>query len=62
MFVVCFEDSIEMMKVMNVGMMIEVGLGKILIGFVKKIDKIIEMYCVEDVVILIEMLIVFIGR
>ncbi|KPM68859.1 ACP S-malonyltransferase, partial [Staphylococcus aureus] len=47
MSAVRFEDSIETMKAMNVGTMIEVGPGKTLTGFVKKIDKTIEMHRVE---------------
>ncbi|MEO2432835.1 malonyl CoA-acyl carrier protein transacylase, partial [Enterococcus faecalis] len=50
------------MKAMNVGTMIEVGPGKTLTGFVKKIDKTIEMHRVEDVATLTETLTALTGR
>lgn len=62
MSAVRFEDSIETMKAMNVGTMIEVGPGKTLTGFVKKIDKTIEMHRVEDVATLTETLTALTGR
>ena len=62
MSAVRFEDSIETMKAMNVGTMIEVGPGKTLTGFVKKIDKTIEMHRVEDVATFTETLTALTGR
>lgn len=62
MSAVRFEDSIETMKAMNVGTMIEVGPGKTLTGFVKKIGKTIEMHRVEDVATLTETLTALTGR
>ncbi|EOH97270.1 malonyl CoA-acyl carrier protein transacylase [Enterococcus moraviensis ATCC BAA-383] len=48
MSAVRFADSIETIKKMNVDVMIEVGPGKTLTGFIKKIDKEIETARVED--------------
>ena len=42
--------------------LIEVGPGKTLTGFVKKIDKTIEMHRVEDVATLTETLTALTGR
>lgn len=61
MSAVRFEDSIETMKAMNVGTMIEVGQENIN-WFVKKIDKTIEMHRVEDVATLTETLTALTGR
>lgn len=48
MSAVRFADSIETMKKMNVDAIIEVGPGKTLTGFIKKIDKEIKIARVED--------------
>lgn len=48
MSAVRFADSIETIKKMNVDVIIEVGPGKTLTGFIKKIDKEIETARVED--------------
>jgi [acyl-carrier-protein] S-malonyltransferase len=48
MTAVRFADSIETMKKMGVGTIIEVGPGKTLSGFIKKIDKEIKTARVED--------------
>ncbi|MGM0218329.1 ACP S-malonyltransferase [Enterococcus sp. AZ126] len=48
MSAVRFADSIETIKKMNVDAIIEVGPGKTLTGFIKKIDKEIETARVED--------------
>lgn len=48
MSAVRFADSIETIKKMNVDVIIEVGPGKTLTGFIKKIDKEIQTARVED--------------
>lgn len=48
MSAVRFADSIETMKKMNVETIIEVGPGKTLTGFIKKIDKSLQTGRVED--------------
>jgi len=48
MYAVRFADSIETIKKMNVDVIIEVGPGKTLTGFIKKIDKEIQTARVED--------------
>lgn len=45
---VYFEDSIRYMINQGVDTIIEVGPGKVLSGFVKKIDKNIQLYQIED--------------
>ena len=45
---VYFEDSIRTMINNGVDTMIEIGPGKVLSGFVRKIDKKIKTYQVED--------------
>ncbi len=45
---VYFEDSIRYMIDHGVDTIIEVGPGKVLSGFVKKIDRKIKLYQVED--------------
>ncbi|KMT32798.1 ACP S-malonyltransferase [Melissococcus plutonius] len=49
MSAVRFADSIEIMKTMEITSIIEVGPGKTLTGFVKKIDKQLEIQRVEDI-------------
>ncbi|AIM24623.1 ACP S-malonyltransferase [Melissococcus plutonius] len=49
MSAVRFADSIETMKTMEITSIIEVGPGKTLTGFVKKIDKQLEIQRVEDI-------------
>ncbi|EHJ56685.1 ACP S-malonyltransferase [Streptococcus urinalis] len=44
-----FYESIELMKKMGVNKIVEIGSGKVLSGFVKKIDKSIAISNVEDV-------------
>ena len=44
-----FYDSVETMISMGVTDFIEIGSGKILSGFVKKIDKTVSITHVEDV-------------
>lgn len=46
---VLFEDSIKDMISKGVNTFIEIGPGKILSGFVKKIDKNVEVFNVEDI-------------
>lgn len=48
MSAVRFADSIDTIKKMNVDVIIEVGPGKILTGFIKKIDKEMKTARVED--------------
>lgn len=48
MSAVRFEESIETMKKMSVDTIIEVGPGKTLTGFIKKIDKSLQTARVED--------------
>lgn len=45
---VYFEDSIRYMIAQRVDTIIEVGPGKVLSGFVKKIDRSIALYAIED--------------
>ena len=45
---VYFEDSIRYMLSQGVDTLIEIGPGKVLSGFVRKIDKSIKTYQVED--------------
>ena len=45
---VYFEDSIRYMISQGVDTIIEVGPGKVLSGFVKKINKDIQLYQIED--------------
>lgn len=45
---VYFEDSIRTMLAQGVDTFIEIGPGKVLSGFIKKIDKTIKCYQVED--------------
>ena len=44
-----FYESIETLKNLGVGQIVEIGPGKVLTGFVKKIDKTIKVTRVEDV-------------
>lgn len=48
MSAVRFNESIETLKTMGIQQMIEIGPGKVLTGFMKKIDKAISMGRVED--------------
>lgn len=43
-----FYESIETMKEIGLNDVVEIGPGKVLTGFLKKIDKSIPTYCVED--------------
>ena len=43
-----FYDSIENMKQLGMTDVIEIGPGKVLTGFLKKIDKLIDVFNVED--------------
>ena len=43
-----FYESIEQLKQMGIEQMIEIGPGKVLTGFLKKIDKTIAASRVED--------------
>lgn len=45
---VYFEDSIRYMLENGVDTIIEIGPGKVLSGFIRKIDKTIKTYQVED--------------
>ena len=45
---VYFEDSIRYMIAKGVDTIIEIGPGKVLSGFIRKIDKSIKTYQVED--------------
>lgn len=45
---VYFEDSIRYMISKGVDTIIEIGPGKVLSGFIRKIDKSIKTYQVED--------------
>ena len=45
---VYFEDSIRYMINQGVDTIIEIGPGKVLSGFVKKINKDIQLYQIED--------------
>jgi len=62
MSAVRFADSIETMKQMDVDTIIEVGPGKTLTGFVKKIDKTIATRRVEDRQTLTETVTTITGR
>lgn len=44
-----FYESIETMKNLGLTRVIEIGPGKVLSGFMKKIDKTIETLFVEDI-------------
>lgn len=44
-----FYESIETLKQLGVGRVVEIGPGKVLTGFIKKIDKTIKVTRVEDV-------------
>lgn len=48
MSAVRFADSIETMKAMGIDTIVEIGPGKVLTGFIKKIDKELKMVHVED--------------
>ena len=45
---VYFWDSIEYMRAQGVDTIVEIGPGKVLSGFIKKIDKSIKTYAVQD--------------
>ena len=45
---VYFEDSVRYMIANGVDTIIEIGPGKVLSGFIRKIDKTIKTYQVED--------------
>lgn len=45
---VCFEDSVRYMIANGVDTIVEIGPGKVLSGFIRKIDKTIKTYQVED--------------
>ncbi|MDA9472414.1 ACP S-malonyltransferase [Enterococcus sp. 5H] len=62
MSAVRFADSVETMKKMNVDTIIEVGPGKTLTGFIKKIDKEIKTARVEDIDTLSETEALLAGR
>lgn len=46
---VYFEDSIRYMIAQGIDTIVEIGPGKVLSGFIKRIDKSIKTYVVEDV-------------
>lgn len=62
MSAVRFAESIETMKKMSVDTIIEVGPGKTLTGFIKKIDKSLQTARVEDEKTLHETLLLLAGR
>lgn len=62
MSAVRFADSIETMKKMGIHKIIEVGPGKTLTGFIKKIDKGLQTAHVEDEKTLHEALLLLDGR
>ncbi len=43
-----FDESIETMKKMGMTQVVEIGPGKVLSGFLKKIDSSLSVYSVED--------------
>ena len=45
---VYFWDSVEYMRAQGVDTILEVGPGKVLSGFIKKIDRSIKTYAVQD--------------
>lgn len=62
MSAVRFADSIETMKQMGVQLFVEVGPGKTLSGFVKKIDPTLQLARVEDIATLDDALTYLSGR
>lgn len=57
---VCFSDSVETLKEMGIKQLIEIGPGKTLTGFIKKIDRSLATSRIEDAKTL-EETIIFLG-
>ena len=59
---VYFEDSIKYMLEQGIDTIVEIGPGKVLSGFIKKIDKTIKVYQIEDATSLNETIVALKGE